>query len=86
MKYYFFVFQSRNILFDFVNYLKKRGILIQIVNTPRGLTKSCSLSARCNIDQMHQILDLINIKSIDGLTAIFAYSGNGFSGKFERLY
>ena len=54
MKYVIAVFVSRSETLTYVNLLKKSGVPVAVVSTPKEAGRSCGLSAKFSYDYFYQ--------------------------------
>lgn len=71
MKYLIISFKSRNDTISFFNILKSHNIFCSIINTPKIIGTSCSLSIKTNIDSLSKVRKLINFNNPN--VGIFIY-------------
>ena len=63
MKYLIITFKSRNHAFSFFNLLKSRNLDCSIINTPKVIGSTCSLSIKTNINNLSYIRSRINLNN-----------------------
>ena len=73
MKYLIISFKSRNELYGFAKILKSYGIYLSIINSPKGIGSSCTLSIKTdfkNLTLITQLISQYHPKSFGGLFSI----------------
>ena len=73
MKNLIITFKSRNELYNFANILKRHGIVVSIINSPKSIGSSCMLSIKTdfkNLNLISQILRQVKLRSFLGLYSI----------------
>ena len=73
MKYLIISFKSRDELFNFARTLKSKGIILSIINTPKGIASSCTLSIKTDLIKRNIVLSILkhfNPKSLLGLYSL----------------
>ena len=71
MKYLIILFKSRNDTVSFFNIMKMHNIFCSIINTPKIIGSSCSLSIKTHIDSLAQVRKLINFNNPN--VSVFIY-------------
>jgi len=73
MKYLIISFKSRDELYRFARTLKSKGIILSIINTPKGIGSSCMLSIKTDLNKTNivsMILKQFQPKSFLGLYSL----------------
>lgn len=86
MKYLIISFTSRNQLFQFSKFLQTKNIQLQIINTPRSISRSCGLSGKIDYMYFNAIIYYLKLSNTRGLNGIFLFEQSGLREKIERLY
>ena len=86
MKYLFINFTNKTSLYTFCKILKNFQINYSIINTPRSISKSCSLSLKINTEYLGSLLNIIKTSHIQDVTGIFLLERKGFDERISRLY
>lgn len=71
MEYILAVFRSRSETLYFANLLKNWGVLTSIVNTPRGVGQSCSISVKFLPQDLEKAKTLLLNKSFQGFAGFY---------------
>ena len=86
MKYILIAFKSRNSLYSFANKLKNYNVHTQVINTPSGISRSCSLSIRTGLENSNIVRDVLSLSHYNDLIGVFAVEIWGFNQRIKRLY
>jgi len=73
MKSLIISFKSRNELYFFAKYLKENFVYSSIVNSPKGVASSCTLSIKTDFQNLEKVKSLLTkhqFKSFNGLFLI----------------
>lgn len=71
MKYIIINFKSRNTIYIFQKILKQQGIQAQIINSPKQISSSCSLSLKCDFRFFSTIKKLLNFKNYEDFNGLY---------------
>lgn len=85
MKYLIIAFKSRNSTLSFNQFLKSKGIIGSIINTPSSIGSSCTLSIQLDIRFLNTLTSLISTFKND-LTGVYLLRKIGLHEQTERLY
>lgn len=84
MKKILLVFQSTNFAMQAESLLKKEGINVQLMPTPREITVSCGFSIKIAEEDIKNILEFIRNKVIN-VKAIYSISIEGNNRIIEEI-
>ena len=85
MNYLLISFKSRNSIFAFNRILKQFGISSEIINTPKQITMSCSLSLRIKKEHISLAVRALKQSNLPGFLGIFGINHSKNSDKFIRI-
>ena len=85
MKYLIISFKSRNSTYEFNKLLKLRGVFSSVINTPKRISSSCSLSVKSDYRNYTIILELIKTLKPTTLIGMFIVEESGFSQNIVRV-
>ena len=71
MKYVIAVFLSRSETLSFANALRKIGIIVSVVQTPKTAGKTCGLSVKFNYDNFNTVKALFAKMSFSSFQGFF---------------
>lgn len=85
MKYLIVAFKNRNSLYPFVNMLKRYNIFASIVNTPKSISSSCSLSAKIDYRYYSNLMQFLSSINRSSLIGVFVVANSGNYNQIERV-
>lgn len=85
MKNIIISFKNRNTVMAFSKIFKSNGIIVHVIDTPRGISTSCGLSLKLNYLYYNKVLSIIQQLRPNDLNGIFMSISEGISERFERL-
>lgn len=85
MEYYIAVFKSRTQTMKFQDRLRRNGLAVSIVNTPRQASLGCGLSVKFSGGDLEIIKNILTTESYHSFGGIFFVTGNGNNLSVSRL-
>ena len=85
MKYLIIAFKSRNELYNFAKILKSNNIVINIINSPKVIASSCTLSIKTDFRFFNMIKNLLFHYQPKSLIGVFSIQPNNTGNQTIRL-
>ena len=86
MKFIFINFNNKTSMYTFCKILKNFQINHSIINTPRAISKSCSLSIKISTNHLNSLINIIKTSHIQDISGVFLFERQGFNERISRLY
>ncbi len=86
MKYLIISFKSRNNVMTFAKLMRKNGLYVSIINTPRSVSISCGLSIRSEFNNLQAVLSLLRKSNLSGLIGVYAITRKGSHEEIEKFF
>jgi hypothetical protein len=77
-------FESANFAIQTEAYLKKLGVKLQMMPTPREITLSCGLSIKTSVDNLNKISELVD-KEIIRIKGIYVLNFDGKQKSIQKV-
>ena len=78
------VFNNRTHALQFSNQIKKMGVNIKIINTPREISTSCGLSIMFDIRYLNQARSIVNINRFASFRGFYLKKEDGRMYHYEK--
>ncbi len=85
MKFLIISYKSRNNLFAITQTLKKLGVIVSIINTPRNISISCGLSAKTDVKNLSLVTNIIKQSGMGGFLGAYIISFINGHEQIERV-
>ena len=85
MKYIIISFKSRNDTYEFAKILKTNGVILNIINTPRVIASSCSLSIKTDYKNYNLVTYIIRNSNANSLIGVYLIEQIGFSQNVQKI-
>ena len=85
MKFLLISFASRNDVYSFSNILKRNNISIRIINTPKAVGSSCTLSIKTNFENFQHIAQLLNIYKPKSFQGVYSINNSNYGSQAIKL-
>ena len=85
MKYLIISFKSRNDINSFATMLKRQNIFYTIINTPKSIGSSCTLSIKADFKNFQQIVSLLNKSNLNSFLGLYSYSQTNIGTQTLKL-
>ena len=86
MKHIIINFNNRTALYTFAKILNNYQIYSSIINTPRSISKSCSLSLKINFNYLNNLINIIKTSNFNHISGVFVLEKQGINERIQRLY
>jgi hypothetical protein len=77
-------FESANFAIQTEAYLKKLGMKLQMMPTPREITLSCGLSIKTSVDNLNKIYELVD-KEIIRIKELYVLNFDGIQKNIQKV-
>ncbi len=84
-KFLIISFKSRNDIYAFENILKQNYIFCSIINTPKNIGSSCTLSIKTNYNVLNQITNLLKKSNLKSFLGLYSLTQNEFGNQISKL-
>ena len=84
-KFLIISFKSRNDIYAFENILKQNYIFCSIINTPKGIGSSCTLSIKTNYNALSKITLLLKKANLKSFLGLYSLTQNEFGNQIYKL-
>lgn len=85
MKSLIISFKSRNELYFFAKYLRENFIYSSIINSPKGVASSCTLSIKTDFQNLEKVKKSLNKHSFKSFNGLFLMQQSSFGNQILKI-